>query len=172
MATPNGERLSETALTAPGGWCAPSSALYNVASLNLNEYTMVSELLPNFRVLRPGTPEWDENQAKLENQRAIERDIQWQVRQHIGDIVRAHDRAITEAWAYAEAYGMDLLLEYPPPRHTQWRWTKGGDTLTAYHHIGLRLVERSTETWRRLQGDRAIIIRETARSDDYYDWDD
>lgn len=160
-----------TGLTASGGWCAPLDTLYDFHKLSADEYTGVFNALSEFRVLRPGTPEWEENQRKRQEQVGIERDIQWQIRQHIGDIARAQDRAITEAWAYAEAFGMDVLLEYPPPHHTQWRWTNDGNSLVAYHHIGLQLIERSTETWRRLQGDRAIIIRETAR-DPYDYWED
>lgn len=162
--------LPSRSLTAAGGWCAPLDTRYAPAHLSTNAYTALFESFPVMRILRPGTPEWEENEARRENQRAMEQSIQQLVHRHIGDIARAQDRAITEAWAYAEALGMDLLLEYPPPHHTQWRWTNGGNTLAAYHHIGLQLVERSTETWRRLQGDRAIIIRETAATDDY--WDD
>lgn len=159
-----------TGITAAGGWCAPTEAIYDAAALDHNEYTMLSGLMPEFRVLRPGTPEWEENQRKQAEQREIERMYQGHVQRVIGDVARAQDWAMFSAYKAAEAAGMDLNITQPPHGHTMWRWNLSGD-LAAYRFIGLELVERSTETWRVLQGDRAIIIREQTRG--YYDdWDD
>lgn len=157
-------------LVAAGGWCAPSTTLYDTASLETNDYTMVSSLFPVLRVLRPGTPAWDAHQIKMAAERDAEASVQALVHRLIRNVTALQDEALSRVYLDADDAGLDVLLESPPTHHSMWRWDS--PSAPAYRFIGLALVERSPETWRRLQGDRPIIIRATASGpydDDWYD---
>jgi hypothetical protein len=164
MDEPSTAEQAVSGIVAAGGWCAPSSVLYGLQDVGAEG--VIS--LPEFRLLRPGTPEYDAHQAKMAAERATETALQALVHRAFRDVTAAQDAALVAAYEAALETGLDVLVEAPPYGQTMWRWDS--PSAPAYRFIGLALIERSTETWRRLMGGGPAIIRETAAGP--YDWDD
>lgn len=154
---------SDEHVTAAAGWCAPSETVYALRDENLRDLFPKITLPP-----RPGTPAYEEQQARIRAQAETEQSLQRYVHRHIRNVTRLQDEALARVYVAALQTGHDVLLQGPPHGHTMWRWNQ--HAAPPYRFIGLALIARSTDTWRTLQGDRPIIIRETAA--DYYDDDE